>query len=233
MFGLAAVHRERVGNEQIGKFDAQSVPMIAVGRCSTSNGLLFYNPANGTFVSSIDYKFQLHTTIGAHFNYKYQPGTFLYRLDKTNSIFAPKFCLESTVLVHTHSPPSVASVIEIPTYASPNIYTVMVFKDGSISEYTEDLLSLAPEQTSQEIFSFLPGFRGVQTPPYFYLICQSLVMELCNFLQGSGIFSQESLKRAFFYRILLPLVNNYWIQANYSMDMRNSKLFMILAIKLV
>jgi hypothetical protein len=60
-------------------------------------------------------------------------------------------------LVHTHSPPSVASVIEIPTYASPNIYTVMVFKDGSISEYTEDLLSLAPEQTSQEI-SFLPAW---------------------------------------------------------------------------
>jgi len=65
--------------------------MITVGRCSTSNGSLFYNPANGTFVSSIDYKVPLHTTSGAHFNYKYQAGPFLYRLDETNSIFAPKF----------------------------------------------------------------------------------------------------------------------------------------------
>jgi hypothetical protein len=37
MFGLAAVRRERVGDSKLGKFDSQSVPMIAVGRCSTSN----------------------------------------------------------------------------------------------------------------------------------------------------------------------------------------------------
>ncbi|MFN9983889.1 MAG: hypothetical protein ACK53Y_28440, partial [bacterium] len=51
MFGLAAVPRECIGHSQLGKFEAQSFPMIAVGRCSNSNGLLFYNPANGTFVS--------------------------------------------------------------------------------------------------------------------------------------------------------------------------------------
>jgi len=78
MFGLAAVQHERVGDNHLGKFDAQSAPMIAVGPCSTSNGLLFYNPANGTFVSSIDYKFQLNTTSGAHFGFKYQSGTFPY-----------------------------------------------------------------------------------------------------------------------------------------------------------
>ncbi len=41
--------------------------MIAIGICPSSNGLQFYILANGTFVSSIDYKFQLHTTSGAHF----------------------------------------------------------------------------------------------------------------------------------------------------------------------
>jgi len=50
--------------------------MIAIGRCPTSNGLLFYNPANSTFVSSIDYTFQPHVTSGSRFGYKYQPGTF-------------------------------------------------------------------------------------------------------------------------------------------------------------
>jgi len=125
-------------------FKAQSTPMIAVGRCPHSDGLQFYNPENGTLVSSIDYKFQLHTTSGAYFKFHYQSGTFIYRLDESNTIFAPKFNLETTVLVHTHSPPSSATVIGLPTYEHPGIYTVS-FKDGSISEYTENLLSLAPE----------------------------------------------------------------------------------------
>ena len=93
MFGLAAVQRERVGDSKLGEFDSQSVLMIAVGRCSTSNGLLFYNPVNSTFVSSIDYKFQPNMTSGAHFGYTYQSGTFSYRLDETNSIFSPNFAL--------------------------------------------------------------------------------------------------------------------------------------------
>jgi hypothetical protein len=157
MFGLAAVRRERSGDNYLGKFEAQSVLMIAMGRCPNSNGLLFYNPQNGTFVSSIDYKFQLHVTSGAHFGYKYQAGTFLYWLDEMNSIFAPKFALETPVYVHTHSPPSVATIIGIPTYQSPNIYTV-VFKDGSLSDYTEDLISLAPESVSFCSPSTLPSW---------------------------------------------------------------------------
>jgi hypothetical protein len=157
MFGLAAVQHERVGDNHLGKFDAQSAPMIAVGPCSTSNGLLFYNPANGTFVSSIDYKFQLNTTSGAHFGFKYQSGTFLYRLDETNSVFAPKFALDTQVYVHTHSPPSLATIIGIPTYQSPDIYTV-VFKDGSLAEYTESILSLVPEVSVVSSSSLLPSW---------------------------------------------------------------------------
>lgn len=38
LFSLAAVRREHVGDHQLGKFDAQSVNMIAVGRCPNSNG---------------------------------------------------------------------------------------------------------------------------------------------------------------------------------------------------
>jgi len=56
MFSLAAVRRERHGDNHLNKFEAQSTPMIAIGRCPTSNGLQFYNPMNGTIVSSIDYR---------------------------------------------------------------------------------------------------------------------------------------------------------------------------------
>jgi hypothetical protein len=182
--------------------------MITVGRCSTSNGSLFYNPANGTFVSTIDYKVPLHTTSGAHFNYKYQAGPFLYRLDETNSIFAPKFSLESTVLVHTHSPPLVASVISIPTYDSPNIYTV-AFKDGSISEYTEDLLSLAPEQISQQISLFPAWVQGDANAMLFLTHMSKPCHGTLQLSSGEWYFFWESLKRAFFYQILQLLVNNY------------------------
>jgi len=91
-------------------------------------------------VSSIDYKFQPNVTSGSFFGLKYQSGTFIYRLDETTYIHAPKFLLNSQVYVHTHSPPSVAKVIGIPTYDTPNIYTVC-YKDGSIAEYLDDQLS--------------------------------------------------------------------------------------------
>jgi hypothetical protein len=54
-------------------------------------------------------------------------------LDESNSIFAPKFNIES--------------------------YTVS-FKDGSMSEYTEDMLSLAPEQTQTSSSLVPPWVKG-------------------------------------------------------------------------
>lgn len=147
-FSLAAVRRERVGDERLNKFDSQTVPMIAVGRCPNSNGLLFYNPANSTFVSSIDYVLQSNVTSGARFGYRYQPGSFIFRLDESTTVFQPQFPLDSQVLVHTHSPPHTAKVVGVPTYERPNIYTVS-FSDGSIAEYLNDgrILELIPDVT--------------------------------------------------------------------------------------
>jgi hypothetical protein len=164
---LAAVKCARDGDSRVGKFDSQSTPMIAVGRCPTSDGLQFYNPANGTFVSSTDYRFQNNVTSGSYFGLKYQPGTFIYRLDESNSIFAPKYELDTSVFVHTHSPPLTATVIGIPTYNSPNIY-MMVFKDGSISKYTTELLSAAPSSlaglNSTLLLTWVKG--GALATPY-------------------------------------------------------------------
>lgn len=131
--------------------------MIAVGRCPNSNGIQFYNPDNGTFVSSIDYKLQSNETSGAHFGFKYQPGTFIYRLDEFTSIFAPKFALDLSVYVHTHFPPSVATVVGIPTYDNPHIYTV-TFNNGFISEYMDDILSAVPETSFSSFKSILPSW---------------------------------------------------------------------------
>jgi len=63
------------------------------------------------------------------------------------------------VLVHTHSPPSIAKVIGIPTYQNPYVYTVAFRdgRDGSVSEYTKDLLSKAPECMTS-VPSLLPAW---------------------------------------------------------------------------
>jgi hypothetical protein len=73
------------------------------------------------------------------------------------TIFAPKFSLESKVLIHTHSPPHLATVIGIPTFADPDMYTP-AFSDGSIVEYSDqsNLLEAVPDNTSITDCSFLP-----------------------------------------------------------------------------
>ena len=157
MFGLAAVRCEHSGDSRLNKFESQSLPMIAVGRCPNSNGIQFYNPCDGTFTLSIDYRFQHNVTSGTHFNLKYQPGVFLYRLDETNSVFSPKFHLDTQVHVHTHSPPSMAKIIGLPSYHKPDVYTV-VYPDGSISEYTDDLLTAVPEILTPSSSSLLPNW---------------------------------------------------------------------------
>jgi hypothetical protein len=131
--------------------------MIAVGHCRTSNGLQFYNPANGTLISSIDYKLQTNVTSGARFGNQYQPGTFIYRLGESTTMLTPMFALESKVLVHTHSLPYVATVIGIPVYNTLNRYTI-TFKDGSISEYDSNILSVMDEILNQPSASLLPSW---------------------------------------------------------------------------
>jgi hypothetical protein len=114
---------------------------------------------NGTFVSSIDYTLQHHVSSGSRFGLKYQPGVFIYRLDETTYIFSPKFKLDSSVLIHTHSPPHVATVIGIPSYATPDIYTVK-FSDGTIAEYSKssNILESAPELSPIQSSPILPDW---------------------------------------------------------------------------
>jgi len=141
--------------------------MIVIGKCPYSQGLQFYNPVNGTFISSIDYKLQHHVTSGEFFGLKYQPGIFIYCLDESTSVFAPKFNIDSKVYVHSHSPPPIATVIGIPTYNTPDVYTV-TFKDGSISEYTSDMLSLAPSSPITSTTTILPTWiKGGATATLF------------------------------------------------------------------
>jgi hypothetical protein len=158
-FSLAAVQRERVGDTALSKFEPQSTPMIAVGCCPNSDGLQFYNPVNNTIVSSIDYTFLPNTTCGTKFGYSYQPVVFIYRLDETTTIYQPEFPLDSTVLVHTHSPPHVAKVIGLPSYDRPNIYTVL-FADGSISEYSDrsNILEASSSHDAIKSVSLLPSW---------------------------------------------------------------------------
>jgi len=159
LFALAAIRRERVNSDNLGKFDSQSLPMITVGKCPSSDGLLFYNPVNHTFVSSINYQFQHHVASGAGFGLRYQSGTFIHRLDETNTVYAPKFALDSKVLVHTHSPPHTATIVGLPSYDQPDIYTVC-FPDGSITQYSDqsNILEAVPDSTITPSCPIIPAW---------------------------------------------------------------------------
>jgi hypothetical protein len=168
-FTLVATCHERLGDDSLPKFEPQSIPMITLGQCPNSNGLQFYNPVNGTIILSIDYSFQHHVSSGSRLGYKYQPGTFIYRLDESTTFFSPKFPLKSNVLVHTHSPPHIAKVIGVPTYSRPNIYTVK-YQDGSIAEYTdvEGILEATVSPNSVLPVSLLPDWiKGGSTATLF------------------------------------------------------------------
>jgi len=156
-FSLAAVQRERHGDASLNKFESQSLPMITIGKCPNSNGIQFYNPMNSTFVSSIDYVFQDHVTSGSRFGFKYQPGMFIYRLDKSTTIFSPKFLLDLQVLDHSHSPPHLATVIVVPFQS--DVYTIK-FKDDSIAEYalSKNILEAAPALSSSTNVQLLPDW---------------------------------------------------------------------------
>jgi hypothetical protein len=169
-FALAAVRRERIGDHNINKFESQTLTMITLGCCPISNGLQFYNPINGTIVTSIDYTFQSNITSGSKFGYKYQPGTFIYRLDETNSIYSLCFPLDSQVLVHTNSPPHKGIIIGVPTYTNPDLYVVK-YSDGTIAEYSSssDVLEAVSSPSPITYTTTLPSWiQGVPQLRYFY-----------------------------------------------------------------
>jgi hypothetical protein len=147
--------------------------MIAIGRCLNSNGLPFYNPENGTFVSSIDYHFQNHKTSGAHFGYKYQSGVFIYILDESNHVFTPKYPFDSEVLVYTHSPPHRAKVVGIPTYHRPEIYTVVFLMVQLLNILIRiicwKLFLLLYLQNLQIFLYYLVGYNMMLMLHYFYI----------------------------------------------------------------
>jgi len=166
-FCVAAVGRERHGDDRLQKFQSQCIPMITLGRCPQSNGLQFFNPENCAIVSSIHYTFQLHVTSGTCFGYKYQAGTFIYHLDETTTVFAPT--LDSQVLVHTHSPPHIATVIRTPSYTRPDIYTVK-FQDNFIAEYSSSNgLLKAATIPSPTITNLLPDWVKGGAPATLFL----------------------------------------------------------------
>jgi len=84
-------------------------------------------------------------------------------------VYAPAFPLDSQVLVHSHSPPHVATIIGTPTYSRPDIYTVK-FKDNSIAEYSlSDNLLEAVTIPSPQPDTLLPEWIKGGAPATLFL----------------------------------------------------------------
>jgi hypothetical protein len=238
-FTLAAVRQERIGDESLPKFESQSVPMITLGRCPNSYGLQFYNPVTGATVSSIDYSFQHHVSSGSCFGLKYQPGTFVYRLDESTTMFFPRFPLESTVLVHTHSPPHLATVIGVHTYSHPNIYTVK-YSDGSISEYSDadGILEATNTPHPISVTPLLPDWIQGGSTATLFTNDMPKPRHGCLRTDSEGncfFFALATLLillRVLYYQIYLLIISTFLTLVNFLRDILNSLGFIRLGIRL-
>jgi hypothetical protein len=96
-----------------------------------------------------------------------------------------------------HSPPHVATVIGLPTYDRPDIYTVS-YPDGLITEYSDKENLLEPFWILWNYLLVLYchlGLRGVLLLPYFCLICPNQDMELYFVTPIKIRFSVQALQK--------------------------------------
>jgi hypothetical protein len=147
MFTVAYVTRP-----SLSKFHSNALKCICVGRCSVSNGLLFYHPTTKQlFTEGNTVRFDLTLAAGPCFNEPYD-GSFSYtsQADLDNILHRPSpFSTNNTVFApHPNTTIiTAAKVISTPVDPTSTPYTIR-FTDGLISEHmADDLLDHDPTAT--------------------------------------------------------------------------------------
>jgi hypothetical protein len=85
MFSAAYIKHTRSQGTNKSKWQPQSLKCIAVGRCPTSNGILFYHPpSKQTLTCSDGYKFDMFSPSGLQFNLKFDSG-FIFSTESTRA----------------------------------------------------------------------------------------------------------------------------------------------------
>ena len=139
-----------VTQPSLSKFHTNSLLCICVGRCPTSNGLLFYHPpTKRTFTEADSIKFDFTFPAGPRFNEKYDGSfTFTSRADLDNILHRPSpFNIDETVFVKhpDNDKYTKASIFHSPFDASAQPFTVR-FPDGSLSQHmADDILDHDPD----------------------------------------------------------------------------------------
>jgi hypothetical protein len=127
------------------------------------------------------------------------------------------------VNVNTHSPPSIAKVIGIPTYNTPNIYTVS-FRYGSIAEYFDDQLSSVNSPVINTSKPLLPAWvKGGSTATLFLTDMPKPQHGKLNLWWiNSGIFILASkLRMVYCCQSLRLIVKVSWTLLNFFADILN------------
>ena len=118
LFSIAYIRRTKDNTTERTKMQAKSLRTIAVGRCTKSNGLLFYHPPSQQLLSSTDYILDPTLTSGPTFKLQYEGGIFFNTYDDiSDRKRPPTYAPESTVYVPSVNNPSIherAVVLAIP-----------------------------------------------------------------------------------------------------------------------
>ncbi len=136
--------------------------------------------------------------------------------------------------LHSHSPPPRATVIGIPTYNTPDVYTV-AFKDGSICEYTSDMLSAVPDKVMSTSSTLLPSWIKWGANATLFLTHMAKPRHGTLNISDDNLmfYLLENPRRVYYYLILGLIVKLCWIQVNYLKDMLKLRASMMLGIRQV
>jgi hypothetical protein len=126
------------------KFHSNAIKCICVGRCSISNGTLFYHPpTKRTFTDGNIVKYDFTLPAGPQFNQQYDGSfTFTSKADLNSILHRPLPFANNDTVYATHpinANIEKATVIEAPFDPTKNPFTIK-FTDGTISEHMADTL---------------------------------------------------------------------------------------------
>ena len=172
MFSIAYIDKPSDSNDVRETLHCQSLRVIVIGRCNTSNCVEFYHPPSKQILRSTVYKLDPTLAAGPIFNLRYDGGLFFNTYHNEADIhLQATHTLDSMVYIKINNTPEqyiAAKVIGIPTDGS-NVYTLQHLRTNNIFNMPEHRLlthnpQATPSNTLKDRDNTLPSWIKTNAP---------------------------------------------------------------------
>jgi hypothetical protein len=159
MFSAAYIKHARSQGTNNSKWQPQSLKCIAVGRCPTSNGILFYHPpSKQTLTCGDGYKFDTFSPSGLQFNLKFDSG-FIFSTESTRAaIHRPPTHEEGATAYYNQDGNIIkVNILSTPVDDDNDHYVIQAIDSGDIIEaLAQDILNHNPNDNPADHQPTLP-----------------------------------------------------------------------------